>query len=372
MSDQKPAPVPPPSALQFEQGISHPDLWLWDSWTAEAGGTLHLYSLALSRTGTEGRPITPDDRNAYPFHIRHFTSADGGQRWQDRGVFLSPQAAGDGAYARNVWSGCMLARSGAPWLCGFTGIRHAGPGRPFLQTICIGLSTDGSRLDQPPGEALLCPDRDYNQILSAGYYLPPQETLGAHDGEDGGPILAWRDPFILEAGNGRFEVFWSAKISPTRGAVAHATIREDGGSFQVETLHPPITLPDDHAFTQAEVPKIHQDPKSGNWYLLISACDRLNETQPSEEVTKVLRLYRASAMRGPWTGAFQGNSSLVQGAGHLFGASLLRADFSKGLITLIAPYTEYAPEETQLTFAPPFLLELPRESAELLNGLRQG
>ena len=207
--------------------------------------------------------------------------------------------------------------------------------------------------------------RDYDVIRAAGYYLPAKETLGAHDGEEGGPILAWRDPFILDAGDGRLEVFWSAKIGPARPAVAHATVRQSGSAFQIETLLPPMTLPDDAAFTQAEVPKVYADAETGNWYLIISACDRLSETQPADEVTKVLRLYRSSSLRGPWKPAFADGVSLIPDTEHLFGASIMQTDFRAGRFSLIAPYTEYAADNRQLTFAPVKTVRLPQEDAEL-------
>ena len=371
MLDQKPIPVPPPSTMRFENGIAHPDLWLWDSWTAEQDGTLHLYTLAISRTDASGAPTLPENRNDYPFHIRHFTSRDAGVSWRDEGAFLTPGNTGDGAFARNVWSGCMLARRGGDWLCGFTGIREQGPERPFLQTICIGESSDGEALDEVPDEALSCPVRDYDLITASGYYLPHRETLGAAGGEEGGPILAWRDPFIVDTGGDRLDVVWSAKTGPKRGAVAHASIVKDKGAWRLETLHPPMTLPDDEQFTQAEVPKIHHDPESGTYYLLISACDRLSETQPADEVTKVLRLYRATSIRGPWEPAFAGGSSVIPGTETLFGASIAKADFAAGRMHLIAPYSEYASETRQLTIAAPRVIDLPR-SGYLPASRRQG
>ncbi|MFN7055656.1 hypothetical protein [Hyphomonas sp.] len=370
MSAQKPVPVPAPSRLRFENGIAHPELWLWDSWTAVLDGRMHLYCLALSRTDADGQSISQAERNNYPFHIRHFTSRDGGTSWQDEGAFLTPQTSGDGAFERNVWSGCMLARTEGEWLCGFTGLRALTPERPFLQTICLGQSHDGFRLDTLPAAALSCPIRDYDAIREAGYYLPAADTLGAAEGEEGGPILAWRDPFIVAGSAGTLEVFWSAKMAPARSAVAHATVVRDGEDYVVETLHPPMTLPDDTAFTQAEVPKLYFDAAQKTWYLLISACDRLSEEQPADEVTKELRLYKSSSMRGPWTGAFAGGASRIPGTGFLFGASILSANFSAGQFTLIGPYTEYAPADKQLTFAPRHVIDLPREGAEPLAGLR--
>lgn len=369
MSEQKPAPVPPPSPLSFENGIAHPELWLWDSWTAEQAGSLHLYCLALSRRDADGQPIRPEERNDFPFHIRHFRSMDGGRTWRDEGAFMLPGSSVDGAYSRNIWSGCTLAREEKDWIAGFTGLRVSPHRHPFLQTICLGYSKDGFNLDDAPESALLCPERDYDAIRAAGYYLSAPSDLGSADGEEGGPILAWRDPFLVDAGNGKLTMVWSAKVSPERSAVAHATVTEGADGFHVETLHAPILLPDDHAFTQAEVPKLHHDSESGTWYLLISACDRLSERQPASEVTKVLRLYRASSLRGPWAGAFAGGSSLVPGTDFLFGASILKVDTASGTLKLIAPYTEYASDSEQLTFAPPVLINLRQESQSSGAGL---
>lgn len=371
MTLPKSAPVPAPSNVLFENGIVHPDLWLWDSWTTELDGRVHLYCLALSRRNAEGGAISPADRNDYPFHIRHFISADGGWSWQDQGAYLTPQQTADGAFARNIWSGCMVARADGDWLCGFTGLRAGNEDQPFLQTICIGRSKSGYRLDDLPQAALSCPVRDYDQIRAAGYYLPARELLGHKDGEEGGPILAWRDPFIVQESSGKLELFWSAKVSPFRGAVAHATVMETGDGFRIETLHPPIELPDAKSFTQAEVPKLHHDQKSGTWFMMISACDRINEDQPAEEVTKVLRLYKSPTLRGPWTSAFQGRDSLVVITEHLFGASILPAGLSADRVNIIAPYTEYASEQKQLTFAPPVTIDLRREAAEPLARSRQ-
>lgn len=359
---QKPVPVPPPALQPFENGIAHPELWLWDSWTTELDGVLYLQCLALSRRDSAGNPIDPSNRNDYPFHIRSFQSSDGGLSWMDKGVFLLPVENQDGALERNVWSGAIVARRNEPWLAGFTGIRNLDAERPFLQTICIGQSANGSAMDWVPAAALSCPLRDYNQIRNAGYYLAPKDELGAADGEEGGPILAWRDPFILDAGNSRLEVFWSAKVSPARPAIAHATVRQHGDAFRIETLHPPILLPDDKAFTQAEVPKIYCDPDGGLCYMLISACDRLNESQPADEVTKCLRLYTSASIRGPWIPAFGDTISEVPGTNNLFGGSILRADFKAGRLTLIAPYSEYASNDLQLTFPAVRSIELPRQN----------
>ena len=370
MANQKPTPVPPPSTQKFENGISHPELWLWDSWTAEAEGITHLYCLALSRIDSAGDAVIPENRNDYPFHIRHFSSGDDGRSWTDEGVFFEPSDAGDGAFARNVWSGGVLARNGSEWIAGFTGLRKAGTEQPFLQSICIGRSENANSLDAGAIVSLSCPHRDYDLIRAAGYYLPARETLGAYEGEEGGPILAWRDPFILDSGDRKLEVFWSAKVAPARPAVAHATVRQMADGFQIEKLHPPMTLPDDHAFTQAEVPKICRSA-AGDYFLMISACDRLNEAQPAHEVSKVLRLYKSGSIRGPWKPAYSNGASQIPGTDHLFGASFLREDSMASQFHLLAPYSEYESAGKQLTFAPVKIIDVPLETQEFASAAQK-
>ena len=112
-----------------------------------------------------------------------------------------------------------------------------------------------------------------------------------------------------------------------------------------------MRLPDGQGITQAEVPKICHDKQGGKYYLLISACDRLHENQPDHQVSKTLRLYTSSTMRGPWQ-AYRRNVSILLGLDHCFGASILSADFDKGVLDLLCPLTEKAAPKVQLSFAP--------------------
>jgi len=93
----------------FENGIHHPEFWLWDSWTCTDVQGLHLYCLALSKTDASGAAITPPDRNKHQFHIRHFVSLDQGNSWTDHGPVLQPGQIADGSDARNVWSGSVCS-----------------------------------------------------------------------------------------------------------------------------------------------------------------------------------------------------------------------------------------------------------------------
>ncbi len=349
MSDTT-APVPMPSDMVFSAGIDHPELWLWDSWTLQEGPqALHLYCLALSRTRPDAGAITPRERNNFPFHVRRFLSHDQGQSWRDCGAVLRSGSVGDGADARNVWSGSVLRLDRECIAFGFTGVRDCGAGRDFLQTICIATGPEPGDARGSPAAALSCPLRDYDSITAKGYFLGARDTLGSNAGEDGGPIMAWRDPFLFTTDDGELHALWSAKLSPKRPAIAHARLKRDGNQIRLAALEPPIDLPDASLMTQAEVPKIYRDPASGDFLLLVSACDRQYEGQPDSQLTHIHRLYRSRHIAGPWQ-PFRASGSALSGLDGLFGASLLSHDTASGRLRVLGPYTENAGPNRQLRF----------------------
>ena len=122
---------------------------------------------------------------------------------------------------------------------------------------------------------------------------------------------------------------------------------------------PPIELPDAAAYTQAEVPKVYEDP-AGGYLMLLSTCDRLREDQPDEEVSKEMRLYQSATLDGPWA-PWSPRGAVLPGARHLFGGSLMAA--ARDRLTVLAPYTEWAPPARRMTFAPPRTLDLSRADA---------
>lgn len=357
------APVPAPSRLPFRNGIRHPALWLWDTWTCRVGDELSLFTLALTRTQANGQAIAPGDRNNFPFHVRRFSSTDDGASWRDRGAYLRPSGdAAGGVMAHNVWSGCAT-RDGDKLLFGFTGVRQPCATRPFVQSICVVRAPlDFSPPDPDEIFVISDPVADYDAIVSKGYYLGPRDRLGNAKGEDGGPILAWRDPFFLIRDTRTIDAFWSAKTGPTGPAVAHARLSRREGGFDVD-LRGPIRLPDSEAFTQAEVPKIYHDEGQDLFYMLVSACNRLREGQPDSEVSKELRLYVSGAPLGDWR-PYRYDGSIIPGLDGLFGASLADCDFAAGAGTLIAPYTEMVEPDIQLTVAQPRRIALTARETE--------
>ena len=340
--------VPPPAERSFAGGIDHPGLLLWDAWTVQRGSELELFMLAVARQDADGLSITVSNRDRYPFHVRRFTSAGQGATWRDRGAYLSSDPSPFHAASHNLWSGSALA-TGDRTLFAFTGVRAPDPVRPYLQSLCL-LEAMPGETSPPVGRAsvLSDPERDYDAIRSAGYYLGERRRLGGL-GEDDGPILAWRDPFLMAEEHGSVRVFWSAKVAPRRPAIGHARLRSGPNGYAMDALLPPITLPDAAAFTQAEVPKVYPVPDGGGFLLLVSTCDRVSEAQPSSEVTKALRLYRGPSPIGPWTPHARGGSMLA-GTDGLFGGCLIGVGASRA--TLVAPYSEMAELHLRFTLAP--------------------
>lgn len=349
--------IPPPLPYPFRNGIRHPELWLWDSWTAVRNGAEHLFCLALNRQNRDGTPIMPADRNRHRFHIRHFRSEDAGRTWWDEGAFFVPMPSGDGARNRNIWSGSVLPTADG-WLTALTGIRELGEERPFLQSLFV-METDIDGKPRFGGDtALSCPMRDYDRIRDAGYYLAGPDVLGHRDGEENGPILSWRDPFLHRTDEGELHLFWTAKMAPARPALGHARIVRTRHCYEIARLYPPVGLPDGETFTQSEVPKIYPDPQGGGYFLLISACNRLHEAQSDSEIEKGLRLYHGPSLRGPWR--FWNETACLSGPEHGFGASLLDLGSAQRPARLIAPITEFAASADRLTIAPVYRLELDR------------
>lgn len=346
-----PSVIPPASPLVFQNGISHPELWLWDSWILRQGNLLNLYCLAVNRKTVSGAAIRPSQRNDHRFHVRRFVSPDEGSSWRDAGPVIGPDDLSEGSNSRNIWSGSATQLPNNKCLFCYTGITELSAGQPFVQSIYATLTDNAGRHAVDAKLPLLDSDRDHEKIRQAGYYLAPRSELGSTEGEDGGPISAWRDPFTFVDDDRIIHLYISAKTGPKTPAIAHATLLVEGNKVILETLSPPITLPDADQFTQAEVPKVYHDRKRDLFYLLISACDRLFEGQHDSDVTKQHRLYKSTSLTGPWV-TYQGSGSILGEMEHLFGASLINADFDSGAFAFVAPYTEMAAGPSQLTFAP--------------------
>lgn len=349
--------IPPQHKAVFAKGIQHPKLHLWDAWSYCEGVEIHLYCLAVPRFLKDGTQIDSSDRNSYPFHMRHFSSHDDGETWKDEGSILEPRLGENRHDSKTIWSGSAELLKDGRKLVAYTGIYNLDEDRTFLQNIALGISNDGFIINKLSKEPLSCPIRDREAICNAGYYLGSAERLGHKDGEDGGPILAWRDPFIYVDTDGSVHLFWAAKVGSLKSALAHALLKEDGEEYRLDKLFPPVTLPDSDQFTQLELPKVYFDPDRNVFYLIVSTCNRLYEGQSDDVVDKSLRLYRSGSIDGPWEAHFDSGSQILKDK-FLFGLTVLKTDFSKDRLLCIAPYTESAIEEKSLTFCESFYLDL--------------
>lgn len=367
MTRPTPLEIPPPSPAVFSNGISHPDLWLWDSWVLDCGQELHLYCLALNRMARDGTPILPKDRNDHFFHIRHFVSNNKGQTWKDGGAITSPGQNPKGFDGHNLWSGSAIEADSGTFLFFFTGVHKERANCPFVQSLHVSITKHPDQILSGHSALLSSSTHDYDNIVESGYYLGPRNQLGRETGEEGGPILAWRDPFAFKAPGGGVHLFAAAKVGAKVPAIAHAKLKVIQGSVEIETLFPPLRLPDSDLYTQAEVPKVYYDEKRDLYYMLISACDRLFEGQPDSEVQKQHRLYKSTSLSGPWA-PYHKAGSLLPGLQGLFGASLISANFDTGEFAFIAPYTEMAPKHLQLTFAPVRYVNIYKDPAKIEMG----
>ena len=140
--------IPPPYDKKFENGIVHPQLYLWDSWSYVDEEIIHLYCLAISRFKLDGTPLPSAERNSFPFHFRHFSSEDNGKSWKDEGCFLKQGAGTDSFDSRTVWSGSTEVLRDGRKLVAYTGLNVVDNNHLFLQNIALAISSDGYIIDQ--------------------------------------------------------------------------------------------------------------------------------------------------------------------------------------------------------------------------------
>jgi len=349
--------IPTVYNMEFTDGIRHPQLFLWDAWSYHENGVIHLYCLAVNRIKDDGTALNPAERNSYPFHIRHFSSVDEGKSWKDEGSFLKART-GEGRHdSKTIWSGSIELLPDGRKLTAYTGIWELNEDRCFLQNISLAISNDGQTVDQIADEAVSSPIRDWKLITDLGYYLDSPDRMGHNDGENGGPIMAWRDPFVFIDNNQKIHLFWAAKIGTHKSAMAHALLEKNGDLFRIAQLYPPVTLPDGDNFTQLELPKILYDKIEKRYYLVVSTCNRLYEGQSDEEVDKSVRLYKSHSINGPWEPHGK-KGSIILRKENLFGLTVLKTDFENNRLLCIAPYTDAAPKELSLTFSTAFYINL--------------
>jgi len=354
--------IPTAHKSEFENGIDHPLLYLWDSWSYVEADIMHLYCLAVSRLKSNGAPLQPIERNDFPFHIRHFTSKNAGRSWKDEGCFLEPEALSKKYNPYTIWSGSVEVLPDGKKLVAFTALEKVRSEQKFLQNIALAVSSDGYVVDKVADIALSEPRKEWKEITEMGYFLDEPESLGSDTGESGGPIMAWRDPFVFLDKDEVVNLFWAGKVGPKASALVRAELKKEGAFYQIAKLFPPVTLPDGDEFTQLELPKVLYDEGRGLYYLIVSTCNRLYEGQSDEEVDKCVRIYKSNSMDGSW----EALGGKILGSENLFGPTVLKTDFHKNRLLCIAPYTDAAEDSLSLTFSRAFYLYLDTLKVEFL------
>lgn len=349
--------IPDSHSGSFEGGICHPELYLWDVWSSQEGDDFHLYCLAVSRKDQHGEVFPPESRNQKSFHIRHFVSQDKGRSWTDQGCFQKAQVERGVFDSKSIWSGSILPLPDGRQLTAYTGIREQGASLIFQQSLGLSISADWQQVI--PGSQHVISDSltDWHAITDLGYFLGELDSLGHKDGEANGPILAWRDPFLCNH-DGKLHLFWSAKMGSRTPALGHALLSETGSGFEVQKLYPPVAMPDGDEYTQLELPKILHDEVNDRFLLLVSSCNRLHERQSDEEADKRMRLYESKSIEGPWHEFGHRGSTIDLAEAHMFGITILSADFEKQVLHYIAPYTAEAGQKKFLTLSETHSLDL--------------
>lgn len=351
-------PVPARAPEPFTNGIRHPECYLWDAWSCRLGDTIYLFTLAVNRRDANGELVSPSCRASSRFHIRQFASSDGGSSWKDLGAFQQAGTSGDGHDTRNIWSGSVLSRNvGDDVWAAYTSIHEVDAAHPFVQCLAVGRGTAGGAFEVGSGNVLLCPITDGERIEAAGYFIDRTAGLGGVSGEAGGPIMAWRDPFLFRTFDGELLMAWAAKRKNGEPAMGLAILKEENEQLAVETLLPPVALPDAEEFTQFEIPKIYLDRVNSRYVLITATTDRRSEAQEGSEIAAVIRVYHAPSASGPWLPGGT-ESSVLAGADNYFGMTVLQTCDDREQFISIAPLTDQAAIDNVLTVSPRFSLDI--------------
>lgn len=289
---------PPASTELFVDGISHPDIYIWDAWAyTRPNGVISLFTLAQPRASFgPGLLDLQTQRDILPHHWRRFDSMDDGHSWSDQGPVFAPKtAAKDESDARSIWTG-SVARVGDHVVAAYTGIAQRGEEFPYLQSLSLAVEdTSSGKFLAITNTPLLCPARDYILIKSHGYHLGPQHLLGHKSGEPGPCGLAWRDPALFVDLSGRIHLFWAAKAcindSPVP-AIGHGIVNIIKGALRPTiTLLPPISLSDADQLTQAEVPQVIYDKQRKKYFMMISTTNKRFAHQTDADGELFVKLY---------------------------------------------------------------------------------
>lgn len=295
--------TPAPSAIKFDNGISHPELYIWDAWSlTRRDGTISLFTLSQPRSSFSDDGLDLQrERDVLPHHWRRFDSSDDGDSWADLGAVFTPNLDNHNAFdARSIWTGSVACIANKVYAA-YTGIAQVGEDHPFLQSLGLAIENpETGYFVSLSEEPLLCPRRDYELIQSKGYYLGPKTTLGHKDGEEDQCALAWRDPELFEDDCGRVHLFWAAKAVENalpKPAIGHALL-SDLSTKPTADLLPPIRLSDESNITQAEVPQLIYDKRQSTYFMMVSTTNKRCNDQTDADGDLSVKIYGTDTLSG--------------------------------------------------------------------------
>jgi len=219
--------------------LALPDKWLWDFWTAEADGYLHVFYLQADRA-----LLDPDLRH-WNVSIGHAVSRDL-DTWEVLPDAFGP-SPGPAWDDRSTWTGSVI-RTEHGWAMLYTGTSRAEDG--LVQRVGLATSPDLLHWERQPGPVMEADPRWY-ELLDLDAWFDH----------------AWRDPWVFRGPDGAFHAYVTARAprGPARGRAVIGHARSDDLT-RWEVL-PPVTRP--MGFGQMEVPQLLE--AGGRWYLLFSS-----------------------------------------------------------------------------------------------------
>lgn len=216
-----------------------PDKWLWDFWTVEHDGRLHVFFLQAPTS------LGDPDLRHWNVTIGHAVTDDlHGWELLPDALAPSPQAAFDD---RSTWTGSIVRHDGT-WHMLYTGTSHADDG--LVQRIGLATSRDLVTWERH-GPPVLEADARWYELLDRDAWFDQ----------------AWRDPWVFRGPDDRWHAYVTARAragaARGRAVVGHA-VSDDLVAWDVL---PPVTAP--MGFGQMEVPQlIAWDDR---WFLLFGS-----------------------------------------------------------------------------------------------------
>lgn len=215
--------------------LSRTDDWVWDSWYAVDGDTLHAFTL------TAPTSLGDSELRHVNARVGHSISTDG-VNWTHIADALGP-STGDAFDSQATWTGSIV-RVGELWHMFYTGIHRQT--RERVQAVGHATSPDLITWTRVQEDATVRADAQYAQLGNP------------HDGAE-----HFRDPWVFFH-DGDWHMLTTASDHAGLGTIAHAT----SANLKDWTVQPPLVS--DSGFKQIEVTQTIEI--DGQWVLLFCAA----------------------------------------------------------------------------------------------------